>query len=148
MSIETATIDDLGGIIEVNEELRLFTPGGKKENEWQDPQILIRQIEEGKLYVSKDGILVQAAVCLDLDRDPGEIETLAVRHVSKRMGLGRMLVNFAVEEARKKGILNLEVGSIFQYKAKGFYEACGFEVVGITHELKTGNCCYEFSMQL
>lgn len=62
-----------------------------------------------------------------------ELEDLFVEPAAWRTGVGRMLVEEAVRRACAQGVRSLQV--VAGARAAGFYEACGFEPVGIVATL-------------
>jgi len=63
-----------------------------------------------------------------LSDDTAKIGRIAVLKSNRKMGLGRQLMEAAMEYAHEKGATTFDVGA--QHQAIGFYESLGFTVCG------------------
>lgn len=99
-------------------------------------ELPIDQIAAGGVFVAeRDGVIEGFAAVLPRADGQSELDGLFVEPEIWRSGVGRSLVEHYCAFARTQGatILNV-VGNLH---AKGFYEVCGFEVVG-RHQTRFG----------
>ena len=62
-----------------------------------------------------------------LDDDTAELKALYLDNRYRRQGLGKLLINIIIEEARTSGFKAIVLDSMKQYKeARRLYEKCGF----------------------
>ena len=91
----------------------------------------IEQIEGGRVMVARrDRAIVGFSVVLPRPDDDAELDGLFVEPSAWRCGIGRKLVAAACRLALSEGATALHV--IGGREAAGFYEACGFELLGET----------------
>ncbi len=69
------------------------------------------------------------------------IEGIWVDEKFKRQGIGKMLLEQMIDEAKKNNIQNLQLNTYFS-EAKSFFKASGFEVVHSIPHWKYGLTCY------
>jgi GNAT superfamily N-acetyltransferase len=87
------------------------------------------QIAEGHVFVfEQTGMVLGFGVLLPRDDGDAELDGLFVDPDAWGHGIGRRLVDHALQEARRRGCLNLNV--VANQRALGFYLACGFEALG------------------
>ena len=88
-------------------------------------------IERRRVHLTADGGVVDAILVLEAETDHLFVDVLAVRPEQQRRGLGRRLMAFAADEARRRGL-----GEIRLYThevmtgALGLYRALGYEETG------------------
>lgn len=58
-----------------------------------------------------------------------DIEAIAIQKPYQRKGLGRLAIELGEKLARKYGCDKIFAGSYCIFKAKGFYESCGFSLI-------------------
>jgi N-acetylglutamate synthase-like GNAT family acetyltransferase len=94
-------------------------------------QLGIEQITRGRVFVSeyKGEIVGFAATEPRADGD-SELDAMFVEPRMQRRGIGKTLVDHCAAVSRKEGATHLHV--VGNPHAKGFYLACGFEVIGTT----------------
>jgi ribosomal protein S18 acetylase RimI-like enzyme len=119
MRIEPAKEQHLADIVRINKALDISRTRTWSSECWIEPRL-------GKFYLAKDGDDICGAICIDLDGDTAEIETLAVSEESRGRGIGKMLVDFCISAASENGNKRVHVSSYDIYGAKPFYERCGF----------------------
>lgn len=107
-----------------------------------------RGIDNHTLYVVRQGGKIAGSVILNhrpeeaydrvkwkVDADYSRIlviRTLAVHPSFLRMGIGRALMDFSVESARKQGMRSIRL-DVYEknFPAIALYERCGFEYIGL-----------------
>jgi N-acetylglutamate synthase-like GNAT family acetyltransferase len=89
------------------------------------------QIAKGRVFVSEwKGAIVGFAAVEPRANGGRELDALFVEPHMQRRGIGRSLIEHCAEVARKRGSTTLHV--VGNPRAKAFYAACGFEVIGTT----------------
>ncbi|MBU9722406.1 MULTISPECIES: GNAT family N-acetyltransferase [Bacillaceae] len=96
-------------------------------------KIVSDYVERGDCFIAElDGQPVGVYVLLPTRPETAEIVNVAVLENMQGKGIGKKLVEHAVETARKRGFKTLEIGtgnsSIHQL---ALYQKCGFRVVGV-----------------
>ena len=117
---------DVAAIVELNKQFHKPLRGFV----WDTPGWIAGEIAEGNYYVIRDAQGVAAAMCLPVGRHDADIHTMAVRADLHGQGLGKVLVDHAIDLCRKAGVRELSVMSYCSYGVKGFYEGCGFNCSG------------------
>jgi GNAT superfamily N-acetyltransferase len=120
MEIEKATPAHLEEIIRINKAFDIMSPGFMNEYRTQD------MIDLGCFYIVKEDDEVVGAMCLTENYDLMTVYTIAVDEGHRRRGVGRALIEFAVDEGKRRGDTTLEVTSNKLFKTKDFYLRCGF----------------------
>lgn len=92
-----------------------------------------RYVKRGQTFVGElDGRIVGSSVLIETRPDTIELVNLAVAEFYQGLGLGRRLVEHAIETARARGFRTIEVGTgnpgVTQL---GLYQRCGFRIVGV-----------------
>ena len=94
------------------------------------------EAETGRIYTALlwDGTVRVTAGAMVLReslpwRKALEIEKIAVAKEHQRQGIGRALLEYAIELGTKGGYEEIEVVSHKDYKSEGFYEKCGYAPV-------------------
>lgn len=85
------------------------------------------QIEGGAVIVAERSDQVAGFAVILIDDREAELDGLFVEPALWKQGIGAMLVNVAVHEARRRGLSMMVVANP---SARGFYEKCGFTVEG------------------
>jgi GNAT superfamily N-acetyltransferase len=87
------------------------------------------QIAGGHVFLfEEEGAVLGFAVVLPREDGDAELDGLFVEPDVWGRGIGRMLMDHAVELARRRGCLNLKV--VANRRALGFYLKCGFQALG------------------
>ena len=87
------------------------------------------KIAEGHVFVWEEaGAVLGFAVVLPRDDGAAELDGLFVEPDAWGRGIGRKLVDHAMDMARDEGCISLNV--VANKRALGFYLACGFEALG------------------
>ena len=66
------------------------------------------------------------------------LQRLWVEESHRRAGIGRLLVETAEEEGRKRGCLHVAVDT-FEFQAPGFYEKQGYHVYAVLEDYPVGH---------
>ena len=97
----------------------------------------VEQIEAGQVFVAESaGTIVGFAAVVPRADGNAEIDALFVEPEQWRRGIGRVLIERAVEVARASGAEALHV--VGNPHAEAFYRASGFETIG-TFKTRFGN---------
>lgn len=131
--IESATLDDLGEILELNQCLILDIP----EFKWGTEEYIRMRIEQNSFYVIRENSIIIAALSLvlgsihpDEGRDESDraiVAAIVVREDQRSRGIGRTLLHFAEEWAKQRGRYLIEIDSFDAYQAGTFYSLLGYE---------------------
>ena len=122
MLIREAKQSDLKYIIELSKALlHLDIPGFK----WDKKEYISKSISEHQYFVEEDSNQLGGFIQLINKQKHVQLETLAVSNQGK--GIGRELVNFAIEYAKKLKIHQIKVSSYQAYLAVPFYQKMGFK---------------------
>jgi N-acetylglutamate synthase-like GNAT family acetyltransferase len=114
--------NDIDGIVEVNEALRLGIEG----EYWHTPKWVSENIDQ--FYIMKTNGWIYAAMSVFSRDSFCEIETLAVHDRMRKRGAGSSLVYLAKLHAKDKGFDRLVVRSFSQHDVKDFYLKQGFRL--------------------
>lgn len=114
---------------------------------WHTGEFTSKEIRCGNYFVAEEGGNIVGIMCLKDSIDSLEIETLAVSEKNKLSGIGRKLVEFAKELARRKNKKYLTVCSFYEYGVKDFYLRIGFSLLR-RHGTMSGHKYYRFSMKI
>ena len=77
----------------------------------------------GQEIVGLTGLLV--------DGDEGEVEPVVVAPPHRRQGIGRLLLDFAIEQAREQGLGSVKIRPVARNaEAMRHFHAAGFQVLG------------------
>ena len=99
-------------------------------------ELPLEQIAAGQVFISEwKGAIAGFAAVLPRDDGEAELDALFVDPESRRLGLGRLLVEHCAEVARRQGSRALHV--VGNPHAEEFYLACGFRMIG-TSETRFG----------
>jgi len=109
--------------------LGLFKTLNNIANIWlsyTDFEVLDEAIRKGKIKIALDGDLVLGAIVLEPRKHSLYIGALVVKARQRRKGIGRKLIQTAIRQAKRQNRRYISVATAFEYKARGFYERCGF----------------------
>lgn len=123
--ISVAKKENLNDIVELNKQLHLDIESFK----WDQPEYIKEEIRKGNYYVAKEGSQVVGAI--DIQRpgvDELYIEVLVVDPKKHGFGIGKKLIAFAKNVARRWKCKKLTVESFQSYNVQGFYKKVGFRL--------------------
>ena len=122
MEITNAKSENLEEIVELNKQFHLNIANFKWDtHEWINSEIMM-----GNYFILREADKVLGAICLESKDDGVHIETIAVKNELHRKGLGKKLISYAVDRAKKEGQRKLMVESFLDYGLEGFYTKSGF----------------------
>lgn len=100
-------------------------------------EMIAEYLQRGQCYVGLDEREQIIAVIVLLQTRPGtlEIVNIAVREAFQGRGIGKKLIQFAMDQAREKNAKTIEIGtgnsSVGQLL---LYQKCGFRITGIDRD--------------
>jgi N-acetylglutamate synthase-like GNAT family acetyltransferase len=131
ITIRTATLAEQK-VLEVLQLRASLTNAGDRDALLANPdaiEIPLEQIAGGRVFVSEmDGATVGFSAIEPRADGETELDALFVEPTIRRRGVGRLLVDYCAEVARKQGSQALHVTG--NPHAEDFYLACGFEQIG------------------
>ncbi len=134
MKIQIAQVQHLNDICEVlkvlDTEKRTFSD--KKQN--------LFFISKQWCYVAMESGKAEGVIVLEPTEGSYNIYTL----VSKKKGVGKLLVNLAIDICRKNSIPKLWCWSLARYEAGGFYKKMGFSESFLLQKQWDSEDCYFF----
>jgi ribosomal protein S18 acetylase RimI-like enzyme len=100
------------------------------------PEMVDECIGRGACYVAEmNGSIVGTCVLLPTRPATMELANIAVAEAMQGQGLGKRLVQYAIDEARQAGARTLVVGTgNSSLPALALYQKCGFRIVGIDRD--------------
>ena len=121
----------------------------KMKADLRDPEVEVRMAFSGRRVVAYCKI-GPVKLPVDVGPEPAlELHRVYVRQTGQGVGVGRILLTWAIERARRRGAKNLFLG-VWQanHRAIAVYESRGFDKVG-TYKFKVGDTLDdEFIMRL
>ncbi len=121
--IERARPDD---IAEITDMQRVFRKAPDKPIKFDNPDWVGDRINN--FLVIRDEKGLAGCLCLSVHTDHAKIDTLNVRSGRTGQGIGRALLEHAVQTAREAKLKEIRVGSAPRYGARGFYLKHGFQL--------------------
>ena len=139
MRIEPAQPADIDDISALNKVFRRAAdrPDYYESASWVRPHLK-------DIHVIRDDFGVAAHACIGIYSDYARLEMLSVREDRRQQGMGRALVDHAINLARDAGVPELRVGSGRRFKVKDYYLRQGFEI----DDARTNDLNYRFIMKL
>jgi len=123
--------------------LRLFCSLNNIVNVWlkyRNLSIIDEIIKNRQVKIAiDDNNVVIGAIVLVPRRESIYIGALIVKASKRRMGVGRKLIKETIRKAKRQKKKYISVETAFGYKARGFYEKCGF------YRTKTFSDCWSLS---
>jgi GNAT superfamily N-acetyltransferase len=127
INIIKAGMEHLDYLLELNKTLHLDIP----KFEWDTKDYITEEISKGRCYIAKDTIRGKdkfvGSISMTSYGKTGGINKLMVDKSYQGKGIGKSLVNFAIDWSKARGKNELLVESFCQYNVAEFYKNCGFE---------------------
>jgi len=119
--------DELKGAFEVRRQVFAEEQGIQED-------LVFDSSDSGAIHVViKDGQSVIGTVRVRfLETEQTKLERMAILRPFRGMGLGKRMMSFILEELKSKEIKEITLHA--QYEVIPFYEACGFDTVGLPFE--------------
>jgi ribosomal protein S18 acetylase RimI-like enzyme len=108
-------------------------------------EFLQKEINDQLLGCYTDESLSGCCILTPLDDTTVQLRQMAVDNTLQRQGIGRQLILFAEQQAKKNGFTYLMMHA--RKEAKGFYEKLGYSIQGPEFE-EVGIPHYEMSKEL
>lgn len=151
IEIRRATREDLPGLISLYEQLEdMGTSRSEAEFSAEDIRLTgemyarLAQYPDYKIYVAQAGDeIVGTLGLLIMDSVPngipsGIVENVVVERAWRGRGVGRQLLQFAIDKCRSKGCYELTLSSrLANHDAHRFYESVGLRKKGYTFAIET-----------
>jgi ribosomal protein S18 acetylase RimI-like enzyme len=98
-------------------------------------------VSRGQLYIAyHEAEVIGVVVLISTHPQTIEIVNIAVRESFQGKGVGRRLINRAIEEAKLMQAHAIEIGTgNSSFKQLLIYQKCGFRIVGIDHDFFVRN---------
>ncbi|KPV43121.1 GNAT family N-acetyltransferase [Alicyclobacillus ferrooxydans] len=103
------------------------------------PDIIGSYIHRGSCFVAElDGQVVGVYVMIDTRPQTVELVNIAVAEEQQGRGIGKQLVNHAIETARSLGYKTMELGTgNSSFGQLALYQKCGFRMTGVDPDFFT-----------
>ncbi len=122
-------------------ELSALLKGLDIENySFSDEERITPLIEKGYYYVAIEDNKIVGSIALMIIEESCQIDAL----ITSKKGVGRALIEFAVEKCKEEGAKKLWCWSLKRYNAKGFYDKMGFKEQFLLEKHWCGEDCYIF----
>lgn len=116
-------------IVNLSRKLRLPQLKRLEGFDWDNPKFV--RLNIGSYAVVIDKNIVVAVVGLDFGKRQAQIDVLVVKTGYRDKGIGRLLVDYACSRAKLSGKKKVIVESFCVYRARKFYESCGFQLQAV-----------------
>lgn len=133
MEVEKATYADIPEIGRLNKVFRKYSD---VHSRYERESWLTSLMDD--MHVMRDARGIAGLCCVEFHASDmtslyakppyAYIVLLNVRPDKQGEGLGRTFIRYAADQAREEGMAELRVGSNIRFGARGFYQACGFEL--------------------
>ncbi|CAG7597417.1 putative N-acetyltransferase YvbK [Paenibacillus solanacearum] len=99
-------------------------------------QLVEQYMKRGECYVAEaDGAVVGVYVLLPTRPDTAEIVNVAVHELYQGQGIGKRLVNHAIQTAKAQGCKTVEIGTGNSGVGQlALYQKCGFRITGVDRD--------------
>lgn len=121
-------------------EIFVKEQGVPEENEFDDFDLQVPH-----LVIFSDGEAVATGRNIPYGENTVKIGRIAVRKDKRGLGLGAKIVKELLRKAKEDGIKTVKVGA--QTHAVGFYEKCGFTLVGTPEYLEENIPHYDMYLE-
>jgi len=99
-------------------------------------QLVEQYLKRGECYVAEtDGAVIGVYVLLPTRPDTAEIVNVAVHELYQGQGIGKRLVNHAIQTAKAQGCRTVEIGTGNSGVGQlALYQKCGFRITGVDRD--------------
>jgi len=111
-----------------------------EEYSFSEVEKIMPLIEEGNYFVAIDDNEVVGTIALIIIEESCEIDAL----ITSKKGVGKALIEFAIELCKKEGVKKIWCWSLKRYNAIGFYDKMGFKEQFLLEKQWCGEDCYIF----
>ena len=111
-----------------------------EEYSFSEVEKIMPLIEEGNYFVAIDDNEVVGTIALIIIEESCEIDAL----ITSKKGVGKALIEFAIELCKKEGVKKIWCWSLKRYNAIGFYDKMGFKEQFLLEKHWCGEDCYIF----
>ena len=111
-----------------------------EEYSFSEVEKIMPLIEEGNYFVAIDDKEVVGTIALVIIEESCEIDAL----ITSKKGVGKALIEFAIELCKKEGVKKIWCWSLKRYNAIGFYDKMGFKEQFLLEKQWCGEDCYIF----
>ncbi len=111
-----------------------------EEYSFSEVEKIMPLIEEGNYFVAIDDKEVVGTIALVIIEESCEIDAL----ITSKKGVGKALIEFAIELCKKEGVKKIWCWSLKRYNAIGFYDKMGFKEQFLLEKHWCGEDCYIF----
>ena len=123
------------------EELSALLKGlDTEEYSFSEVEKITPLIENGHYYIAIEGSEIVGAIALVIVEESCEIDAL----ITSQKGVGKALIDFAVELCKKENVKKIWCWSLKRYNAIGFYDKMGFKEQFLLEKHWCGEDCYIF----
>jgi ribosomal protein S18 acetylase RimI-like enzyme len=98
-------------------------------------QLVEEYIKRGQCFIAEEDYSIGVYVLLPTRPETVELVNVAVAEKLHGKGIGRQLVNHAIQNARSQGFKTIEIGTGNSGMAQlALYQKCGFRITGIDRD--------------
>ena len=97
-------------------------------------------IEDGNYYIAIEEGKIVGTIGIVIVEESCEIDAL----ITSQKGVGKALIDFAVEKCKKEDVKKIWCWSLKRYNAIGFYDKMGFKEQFLLEKQWCGEDCYIF----
>lgn len=111
-----------------------------EEYSFSEVEKIMPLIENGNYFVAIDDNEIVGTISLEIVEESCEIDAL----ITSKKGVGKALIEFAIEKCRKENVKKIWCWSLKRYNAIGFYDKMGFKEQFLLEKQWCGEDCYIF----
>jgi len=111
-----------------------------EEYSFSEVEKIMPLIESGNYFVAIDDNEIVGTIALIIVEESCEIDAL----ITSKKGVGKALIEFAIEICKKEGVKKIWCWSLKRYNAIGFYDKMGFKEQFLLEKHWCGEDCYIF----
>ncbi len=111
-----------------------------EEYSFSEVEKIMPLIESGNYFVAIDDNEIVGTIALIIVEESCEIDAL----ITSKKGVGKALIEFAIEKCRNENVKKIWCWSLKRYNAIGFYDKMGFKEQFLLEKQWCGEDCYIF----